>query len=129
DRQLGIELPQSEIIAGELRGNHQTNIFEVSCVGLIGCLRRFNAPPAPPEQIHFVSDDERQRETVLGYSGSHWDRVPGRTISGKAQALGLRGTVESGELRCHLQRRGGPRLLQLRNGNFYSLIGVERLLF
>src|SRR5208283_99727 len=52
---LRIQLAQGEIVGGEFRGENQANAFEVSGVGLIGGLRRFDGAAALADKIHFIA--------------------------------------------------------------------------
>ena len=132
DSDFGIQLAQVEIIAGELRGHQQADIFHVGCVRLIGGFRRFDASPAPAKEVHLVVDGERQYKGVLLYRLQRYRHAIRRAISGQPLASDVgpeaaRPAVERGEKRGDLNRSGRSRLFQVRDGNLDGLIFGERL--
>ena len=63
--EFGIELAESEVIAGKFRGNDQADIFEIRGGSLIGSLRRFDAAAAPAKQVDLIASDERKGNVCL----------------------------------------------------------------
>ncbi len=127
--QLRIELPQREIVARELRRDHQPDVLEIGRACLVGCLRRFNAAAPPAKQIHFIADREWQRNVCLRDRAGRGKIAARGTIAREALALDTRRRRYVGELRGNLDSSGCSGLLQTRRCDSDCLICIERLFF
>ena len=115
DADFGIELAEIEIVAGELRGDEQADVFKVGGVGLIGGFGGFDAAAASAKMIDLVADREGNLEGVL----LDWRSVTGTTLVGRLPERRWRSTLgapgEGRKQRGDLDRGGGARLFEMRD--------------